>query len=272
MTKVLDVKNLRVYFHTPMGPVKAVDGISFDLNPKERLGIVGESGSGKSTMALSLMRLIKKNGKRAIYTTPIKALSNQKYGDFQKKFSGSCVGILTGDIKVNPDAQILVATQEIICNLLYTNIEYFEDVGTLVIDETHYLRDADRGTIYEQTIAMIPKNIVLVMLSATLPGAQNLAKWVEDIKEKPCVMTSTNVRPVPLVHQVYWNGEYKQVLEGDHNFDEQAYKSMFNVWKESKNVRLKDKPSDSTTLIKFLDNLSERELFPALFFQFSRKG
>ena len=233
---------------------------------------LSHTGSGKSTIGEFAIANAIKNGKRAIYTTPIKALSNQKYGDFQKKFSGSCVGILTGDIKVNPDAQILVATQEIICNLLYTNIEYFEDVGTLIIDETHYLRDADRGTIYEQTIAMIPKNIVLVMLSATLPGAQNLAKWVEDIKKKPCVMTSTNVRPVPLVHQVYWNGEYKQVLEGDHNLDEQAYKSMFNVWKESKNVRLKDKPSDSTTLIKFLDNLSERELFPALFFQFSRKG
>ena len=233
---------------------------------------LSHTGSGKSTIGEFSIANAIKNGKRAIYTTPIKALSNQKYGDFQKKFSGSCVGILTGDIKVNPDAQILVATQEIICNLLYTNIEYFEDVGTLVIDETHYLRDADRGTIYEQTIAMIPKSITLVMLSATLPGAQNLAKWVEDIKEKPCVMTSTNVRPVPLVHQVYWNGEYKQVLEGDHNFDEQAYKSMFNVWKDSKNVRLKDKPSDSTTLIKFLDNLSERELFPALFFQFSRKG
>ena len=81
-----------------------------------------------------------------------------------------------------------MATQEIICNLLYTNIEYFEDVGTLVIDETHYLRDADRGTIYEQTIAMIPKSITLVMLSATLPGAQNLEKCDEDIKENQFVM------------------------------------------------------------------------------------
>ena len=87
---------------------------------------------------------------------------------------------------MNPDAQILVATQEIICNLLYSNIEYFEDVGCLVIDETHYIRDVDRGTVYEQTISMLPKNIRLVMLSATLPEPENLAKWVEDIKDTPC--------------------------------------------------------------------------------------
>ena len=86
---------------------------------------LSHTGSGKSTIGEFSIANAIKNGKRAIYTTPIKALSNQKYGDFQKKFSGSCVGILTGDIKVNPDAQILVATQEIICNLLYTNIEYF---------------------------------------------------------------------------------------------------------------------------------------------------
>ena len=80
---------------------------------------------------------------------------------------------------------------------------------------------------------MLPKNIRLVMLSATLPGAENLAKWVEDIKDTPCVMSSTHVRPVPLIHEVYWNEEYKTVLKGDHDFDTHAYKTMYNVWKES---------------------------------------
>ena len=233
---------------------------------------LSHTGSGKSSVGEFGLANALYNSKRAIYTTPIKALSNQKYGDFQKKYPNASVGILTGDIKVNPDANILVATQEIICNMLYTNIDYFDDVGCLVIDETHYLRDADRGTVYEQTIAMLPKNITLVMLSATLPGADNLAKWVEEIKEKPCVITTTNVRPVPLIHQVYWMGESKTVLTGDTDFNDHSYKKMFNNWKEYSNSPLKNKQSNSTMLINFLDHLSERELFPALFFQFSRKG
>lgn len=239
----------------------------------ENLFVGSATGAGKTTCALIGIAYARSKGLRAICTFPVKALSNQKYGDFQKEFPDSSVGIKTGDLSCNPDADILIATQEIITNLLYTNIEYFDDVGCLVIDETHYINDADRGVVYEQAIAMLPKHINLIMLSATLPGPEKLTNWVTELKGKPCRMTTTTYRPVPLVHQVYWNGEYKQVIEGDSGqFDEQAYKSMYNHWKESANARAKDRENQTTTLVKFLDHLSERELFPSLFFQFSRKG
>ena len=231
------------------------------------------TGAGKSTIGEFAIANSLKKGKKAIYTTPIKALSNQKFGDFQKKFNYTSVGILTGDIKVNPDANVVVATQEIICNMLHTDIEKFEDVDSLIIDETHYIRDQDRGTVYEQTLAMLPSNIILVMLSATLPNPENLTNWVQKIKNKKCDIFSTNVRPVPLVHEVYWNENFTKIFESNkNNFNEQNYKSIYNIWKEDSNLPVKKQLSNNTHLKNFLNCLNERNLFPALFFNFSRKG
>jgi len=249
-----------------------IDAIKAILNDENVL-CCSHTGAGKSTIGeFAIANSLNKN-KKAIYTTPIKALSNQKYGDFQTKFNYTSVGILTGDIKVNPDANVLVATQEIICNLLHNDIQKFEEVDVLIIDETHYIRDLDRGTIYEQTIAMLPRNITLVMLSATLPNPENLTNWICKIKNKKCDIFSTNVRPVPLKHEIYWNEKFTTILESDkNNFNEQNYKSIYNIWKADSNLPVKKQLSNNTHLKTFLNCLNERNLFPALFFNFSRKG
>lgn len=249
-----------------------IDAIRAILNDENVL-CCSHTGAGKSTIGEFAIANSLKKGKKAIYTTPIKALSNQKFGDFQKRFEYTNVGILTGDIKVNPDANVLVATQEIICNLLHTNIDKFEDVDVLIIDETHYIRDLDRGTIYEQTIAMLPSDITLVMLSATLPNPENLTNWIQKIKNKKCGIFSTNVRPVPLTHEIYWNTQFTTIFEaGKNTFNDQNYKSIYNVWKDDSNLPVKKQLSNNTHLLNLLDCLNERNLFPSLCFNFSRKG
>ena len=232
--------------------------------------VTAHTSAGKSTVAEFAIGYARTKQKRSIYTSPIKALSNQKYGDFQKKYKNESVGIMTGDIKVNPDADILVATTEIINNLLYTNIEYFDNVDSIILDEVHYIRDHDRGHVWEEVIAMMPKHVTLVLLSASIPGAEGFARWVKDIKGKECHLISTQYRPVPLVHQAYWNGECKQVIcNGD--VDTHAYKNMFISWKAQMNGPIKDRESATTILTNFLDHIENRDLFPALFFVFSRK-
>ena len=230
--------------------------------------VLSHTGSGKTSIGVFAIAHALKRHKRAIFTTPIKSLSNQKYGDFQRDFPKYSVGILTGDIKVNPDADILVATQEIICNFLYTNLDYFNDVGVLVIDEAHYI-NSDRGSVYEQTISMLPKDIRLVMLSATMNKPEILKDWVEKIKECPCVCVSTNYRPVPLIHNVYYNEVITKIKNND-DFDDQKYKYCYNIWKED--FLKKDRDSVNTKFKKFVEILDEKEMFPALFFNFSRKG
>ena len=148
--------------------------------------VTAHTSAGKSTVAEYAIAHARYLGKRILYTSPIKALSNQKYNDFQKKF-GNHVGIMTGDIKVRPDAEILVATTEIVNNLLYLDASYFDDVYAIVLDEVHYIRDEDRGHVWEEVITLCPKHVILVMLSASIPGAEGFAKWVEKIKEKPCL-------------------------------------------------------------------------------------
>tara|TARA_Y100000389_G_scaffold187611_1_gene209230 strand:- start:324 stop:2663 length:2340 start_codon:yes stop_codon:yes gene_type:complete len=239
---------------------------------QEHVLVTAHTSAGKSTIAEFSIAYSNSIGKRSIYTSPIKALSNQKYGDFQKKFKDTSVGIMTGDIKVNPDADVLVATTEIVNNLLYTNIEYFDDVFCIVLDEVHYIRDRDRGKVWESVIAMMPKHVVLVMLSASIPGAEGFADWVRDIKEKPCQLISTLYRPVPLVHKVYWDGEMEDIIsENSTKFNFPKYKRIYDLWKTNDYKKKIEKKSTPTLLINFLNMLQEKELFPALFFDFSRK-
>ena len=139
-----------------------------------------------------------KSGKRAIYTTPIKALSNQKYRDFRAVFGDDQVGLLTGDVVVNRDAPICVMTTEVLRNMLVTG-STLSDVGAIVFDEVHYMGDATRGTAWEESILLAPRHIPLVCLSATEPNAAEIAEWIRDAHgELTCVFHDQ--RAVPLEH------------------------------------------------------------------------
>jgi superfamily II RNA helicase len=181
--------------------------------------VTAHTGSGKTLPAEFAIRYFANQGKKLIYTSPIKALSNQKFHDFSQKFPDISFGLFTGDIKTNPDADVLIMTTEILMNYLFTSlnatadttttglqfqIDIQNELGCVVFDEVHYINDADRGQVWEKTILMLPKHVQMVMLSATIDNPEGFAKWCErgedDENRKQVYLASTHHRVVPLTH------------------------------------------------------------------------
>src|SRR5689334_19224505 len=163
--------------------------------------VAAPTGTGKTVVGEFGIFMARKSASRAIYTTPIKALSNQKYRDFRAIFGDDEVGLLTGDVVVNREAHILVMTTEVLRNMLVTGASV-DDVGSIVFDEVHYMGDAERGTAWEESILLAPRHVPLVCLSATVPNASEIAEWIRDAHgELTCVFHDQ--RAVPLEHR-YW--------------------------------------------------------------------
>jgi superfamily II RNA helicase len=196
----------------------------YELDPFQKHAVLGihagdhvfvaaKTGSGKTLVGEYLIARALAAGKRVFYTTPIKSLSNQKYHDLKKLFPEATVGILTGDIKMQPDAQVVVMTAEILRNLFYKRGTATEGVGLtaavsldgvagIVMDEAHYIQDTDRGHVWEETLILCPRDIQLVLLSATMPSAESLCGWLARLHQKRVWMLSTTYRIVPLSHGI----------------------------------------------------------------------
>jgi len=163
--------------------------------------VTSPTGSGKTWIAREeIRRLLEKNG-RAWYTSPLKALTNSKYQEFSDEFGAESVGILTGDRKENPDAPLIVGTTEIYRNQLFDALRGGEAISAdlVVLDEAHYLADEDRGHVWEEAIILTPPRIRLLLLSATIGNAAELATWMEEIRGVRCgVVRGPEQRPVPL--------------------------------------------------------------------------
>ena len=163
--------------------------------------VTAPTGSGKTWIAREEIRRLIAAGKRAWYTTPLKALTNSKYQEFTAEFGASQVGILTGDRKENSDAPVIVGTTEIYRNQLFDSLRGGEDVRTdlVILDEAHYLADEDRGHVWEEAIILTPSRIRLLLLSATIGNAGEFASWLEEVRGVRCgVITGPGKRPVPL--------------------------------------------------------------------------
>jgi superfamily II RNA helicase len=163
--------------------------------------VAAPTGTGKTVVGEFGIFMARKSGLRAIYTTPIKALSNQKFRDFRQRWGDEAVGLLTGDIVVNRDAPTLVMTTEVLRNMLVTGASV-DDVGAIVFDEVHYMGDPERGTAWEESILLAPRHVPLVCLSATVPNAAEIAEWLREAHgDLSCVFHDE--RAVPLEHR-YW--------------------------------------------------------------------
>lgn len=182
--------------------------------------ITAHTGSGKTLPAEFAIEYFVNNGKKVIYTSPIKALSNQKYYEFTNKYPNISFGILTGDIKSNPEADVLIMTTEILLNTLYNkqnnsdnllllfDMDFENELSCVIFDEVHYVNDKERGRIWEETIMLLPKHIQMVMLSATIDTPEKFAYWCETkgsnldnkTNNKIVYLSSTNNRIVPLTH------------------------------------------------------------------------
>lgn len=179
--------------------------------------VCAPTGSGKTLPADFAIDYFVGKGKRVIYTSPIKALSNNKYYEFSQKYPHISFGVLTGDIKFNPDANVLLMTTEILQNTLYRKkqgltgenkslllfeMDFEEELGCIIHDEIHFINDAERGKVWEECLMLCPSKIQMVLLSATLDGPEKFAHWIENRCEeiKQVYLASSNVRPVPLTH------------------------------------------------------------------------
>jgi len=205
--------------------------------------VTAHTGSGKTLPAEFAIEHFVKKGKKVIYTSPIKALSNQKYYEFREKFPEISFGILTGDIKSNPEANVLIMTTEILQNTLYRknmvveasvdtantslsfNMDIDSELGAVIFDEVHYINDPDRGKVWEETIMMLPLHIQMVMLSATLDSPEKFALWCETrglrhntVADKIVYLASTMHRVVPLTHYSFITtnqGIFKAIKDKD---------------------------------------------------------
>jgi ATP-dependent RNA helicase HelY len=163
--------------------------------------VTAPTGSGKTWIAREEIRRLLEAGKRAWYTTPLKALTNSKYAEFSEEFGAERVGILTGDRKENSDAPLIVGTTEIFRNQLFDSLRGGEEVGAdlVVFDEAHYLADEERGHVWEEAIILTPPRIRMLLLSATIGNAGEFAAWIAEVRGVHCgVVTRPGARPVPL--------------------------------------------------------------------------
>ena len=159
--------------------------------------VTAPTGAGKTLVAEVATHLSLRKGRRVFYTTPIKALSNQKFADLSSAYGGSGVGLLTGDNVVNPSAPVIVATLEVLRNMIYADPDRLDDVDTVILDEAHYLQDRSRGAAWEEVIIHCPDHVKFVCLSATISNNQQFADWIAE-RRGPTKLISSSERPVPL--------------------------------------------------------------------------
>ncbi|KAL5534027.1 hypothetical protein ACEPAG_487 [Sanghuangporus baumii] len=196
----------------------------YHLEMGDSVFVAAHTSAGKTVVAEYAIALAAKHMTRAIYTSPIKALSNQKFRDFKQTFSSSSVGILTGDVQINPEANCLIMTTEILRSMLYKGADLIRDVEFVIFDEVHYVNDAERGVVWEEVIIMLPEHVSIILLSATVPNTKEFADWVGRTKKKDIYVISTPARPVPLEHYLYANRDTYKIVDSKGQFLASGYK------------------------------------------------
>ncbi|KAI0071672.1 antiviral helicase [Panus rudis PR-1116 ss-1] len=196
--------------HVP--PAKPAREYKFVLDPFQQVSVhaiqrnesvlvSAHTSAGKTVVAEYAIAQCLQNKQRVIYTSPIKALSNQKYREMLAEFGD--VGLMTGDVTINPSATCLVMTTEILRSMLYRGSEIMREVAWVIFDEIHYMRDKERGVVWEETIILLPHTVRYVFLSATIPNAMQFAEWICKSHEQPCHVVYTDFRPTPLQHYLF---------------------------------------------------------------------
>jgi superfamily II RNA helicase len=293
-------QTLAIQYSFPLDPFQqhAIAAISRD----ENVLVTAKTGSGKTLVGEYQIAHSLAKGKRVFYTTPIKSLSNQKFHDLKGMFPS--VGIMTGDLKFRPDADVVIMTTEILRNLLFKADSATKSLGitadlsldrldAVVFDECHYINDTHRGAVWEETMILLKREVNLVLLSATIDHPEIFAGWLGALKQKPIHLISTQYRIVPLQHGVYRGDELVTIMDNKELFEAGLYKGWLQ-WRKGeaksaeehkdrvadrrrggyedaaiKRVGVKSFKHQMNTLIARLDS---QKLLPALFFVFSRKG
>lgn len=269
MNPQLSPDNLKTIFPFQLDQFQ-LDAIAA-LNANRSVVVCAPTGSGKTLIGEYAIHRALARGRRVFYTTPLKALSNQKLRDFRDIFGANQVGLLTGDASINREAPILVMTTEIFRNMLYGTP--IGEVGTslvgveaVVLDECHYMNDRQRGTVWEESIIYCPTEIQLVALSATIANSDQLTDWIAQV-HGPTELIYSNYRPVPLE---YYFGNPKGVFPLLDN-DKTRINPRLKPKRGSSDRRNNPRP-EAPSLGYTLMHLSSRDMLPAIYFIFSRRG
>ncbi len=224
------------------------------------------TGAGKTAIAEYVIRDCLARGKKAIYTAPIKALSNQKFRDFHENFRDK-IGLLTGDVSINPTAPILIMTTEIFRNKTLEGKSSLTNYSWIIFDEIHYLDDYERGSVWEESLIFLPIHMKLLALSATIPNINELAKWLASIHKRPLKIITEAKRPVPLHFFYQCQGE---VVDSPNKVEKLGLKSKdFYYYRDRKVPKyIHLKPNRPTALIK---HLFEKDKLPCIYFAFGRR-
>ena len=241
------------------------------INEGKSVVVCAPTGAGKTVIAQHAIHQALKNDTRIFYTTPLKALSNQKYNDFGTKYGYEKVGLLTGDTSINRNAQIVVMTTEVFRNMLYgTNLgsvaDNLKNVKYVVLDEVHYMNDEDRGTVWEESIIYCPSDVQIIALSATVANCDQLTDWINSV-HPTCELVNTDFRPVPLRFYYYDSSQPYKLLplltpSGALN---NKIKPEPKPWGRNKNKKAQ------SPVRNVVRNLAEQDMLPAIYFTFSRK-
>lgn len=194
----------------------------YHLESGDSVFVAAHTSAGKTVVAEYAIALAARHMTKAIYTSPIKALSNQKFRDFRQTFDE--VGILTGDVQINPEASCLIMTTEILRSMLYRGADLIRDVEFVIFDEVHYVNDYERGVVWEEVIIMLPEHVSLILLSATVPNTYEFASWVGRTKQKDIYVISTPKRPVPLEHYLWADKNIHKIVDSEKRFIEKGWK------------------------------------------------
>eukprot|EP00960_Hanusia_phi_P004771 138374-Hanusia_phi.AAC.1 len=279
----------------PVAPKPPAKEYKFQLDPFQAAAVKslekGQSvlvsahtSAGKTAVAEYAIAMALRDKQRVVYTSPIKALSNQKFRELTDEFQD--VGLMTGDITINPEASLLVMTTEILRSMLYKGSELIRELVWIIYDEIHYMRDRERGVVWEESIVLVPSKIRFVFLSATIPNAPDFACWVSRVHSQPCNVIYTDYRPTPLQHYMFpagGDGLYL-VVDEDGNFrEENFHKALARLDTSAANTEIaarkkggsgskgKIKERGGSDIYKIIKMIMEKNYDPVIVFCFSKK-
>jgi ATP-dependent RNA helicase DOB1 len=256
------------------------------LERNQSVLVAAHTSAGKTVVAEYAIALSLRDNQRVIYTSPIKALSNQKYRELQEEFED--VGLMTGDVTINPSAGCLVMTTEILRNMLYRGSEVMREVAWVVFDEVHYMRDPNRGVVWEETLIMLPHKVRYVFLSATIPNSTEFALWIAKLHNQPCDVVYTDFRPTPLQHYLFPSGGdgIYMVVDEKGTFKEQNFQKALSYInqdtindeinavinkKKKKRRGGKNPKAAAADIYKIVNMIMKNNYSPVIVFSFSRR-
>ncbi|EDO18717.1 hypothetical protein Kpol_1055p74 [Vanderwaltozyma polyspora DSM 70294] len=216
----------------------------YHLEQGDSVFVAAHTSAGKTVVAEYAIAMSKRNMTKTIYTSPIKALSNQKFRDFKETFDDIEIGLITGDVQINPEANCLIMTTEILRSMLYRGADLIRDVEFVIFDEVHYVNDQDRGVVWEEVIIMLPQHVKFILLSATVPNTYEFANWIGRTKQKNIYVISTPKRPVPLEINIWAKNTLIPVINSKREFLEANFKKHKQL---IEGVPSSSKPDDKKT-------------------------